>query len=313
MLSPVLAAVALLSTAQTQDRPPAPPSASVQDETRVEDIVVEGRRLGDLARDFVGEVAAPNGNRGLARWNDGVCVGVVNLKTDMAQYIADRVSTVAQDLGVTTGQPGCSPNILVVATDDGKALAREMVATRRTSFHMGASGTDRGYSALSDFQTSDRPIRWWHVSLPVDSETGQVATRIPGQVNGDGSSIYDYAPVISVSAASRLRSQIRDDLNKVIIVVDIDDLGAVNLQQLGDYVSMVALAQVDPEARTGEYNTILNMFADPTATGLTEWDQAYLTGLYGAEQNRINPSHQRGAIAALIARERREASAGDAE
>ena len=52
---------------------------------------------------------------------------------------------------------------------------------------------------------------------------------------------------------------------------------------------MVTLAQIDPEADTSRYASILNVFDDPDASaGLTDWDQAYLMGLYDAERTRKN-------------------------
>ena len=56
---------------------------------------------------------------------------------------------------------------------------------------------------------------------------------------------------------------------------------------------MVALAQVDAEADTAAYPTILNLFADPASApaGLTDWDRSYLTALYDAELNQLQPSH----------------------
>ena len=48
-----------------------------------------------------------------------------------------------------------------------------------------------------------------------------------------------------------------------------------------------ALAQIDPEADTSRYVSILNLFAAPEATEtLTDWDTAYLKGLYDAERVR---------------------------
>ncbi len=68
---------------------------------------------------------------------------------------------------------------------------------------------------------------------------------------------------------------------------------------------MVAMAQVDPDADTDRFDTILNLFDDPATapTGLTGWDRAYLEGLYdaGSETHRINQRAQVQAVAAAIA------------
>ena len=83
-------------------------------------------------------------------------------------------------------------------------------------------------------------------------------------------------------------------------------------QQLADYVAMVTLAQNDPDADTGRYASILNVFDDPeTATGLTDWDQAYLRGLYDAERSRKNLRAGRTEIADSIHRAHGELRAGE--
>ena len=137
----LLAAPAQASVPQAQE----PSSAPATD---LEDIVVEGRRLEEVTQDFVREVGAPAGGRGLARWRSGVCVGVANLQNDAAQYIADRVSTVAQDLGLRVGDPGCEPSILIVATQDANAFTPQFVASRPRLFIVGGTGMDRGRDAL---------------------------------------------------------------------------------------------------------------------------------------------------------------------
>lgn len=307
MLIPALILAIGLSSPQT------PPSTPPQDPTTstLDDVVIEGRRLEELARDFIEDVAAPNRRRGLARWNTPLCVGVANLRNDAAQAIIDRVSDVARSLDVPVGEPGCRANALIVATDDGAAMARGMVERRRRSFDIGSLQMTQTSSALEAFQTDERPVRWWQISTPVDSETGQRAIRLPGDL--DPSTGQPAAPVIYVFAASRLVSQIRDDMSKVIIIVDVDDVSGLPVNKLADYLTMVTLAQIDDDADSTRYDTVMNLFAAPDRVdGLTEWDMAYLQGLYSAEQNRINPSAQAGNVASAVVRARRE-SAAEAE
>ena len=256
------------------------------------DVVVEGRRLRSVVQNFVGEVAAPaTGDRGPARWNGPVCIGVVNLRAEVAQYIVDRASDVARELGLEAGEPGCAANVLIIAAADGQAVADGIVEERRRAFVPGGSGMTRTLSALEDFRTSDAPVRWWHVSAPVDSESGELATRLPGR----------DAPQIAVSRASRIRTDIRDDLFKAIIVVDISKVDSISLPQLADYCTLIALAQVDPKADVASFETILNVFIDPAITGLTSWDRDYLAALYGIEQNRLG-SARGGEIVDLMMR-----------
>lgn len=304
----LMLAGALLATDPTAPplsvQDPAPETAS-QDETAVqlEDVTVTGRTLKQLISRFVAEVAEPNARRGLARWSDRVCVGVANLRGDAAQYLVDRISTVAEDIGLSAGAPGCTPNILVIASDDAGGLAAQLVDERRRAFRMGGSGMDRGGAALRDFVATERPVRWWQMSVPVDSETGTPAVRIPGECRDDCMDPSDYAPVIDVFATSRLKTQIVDDLTRSIVILDVDDVNSVSITQLADYIAMVSLAQIDPEADTSGYASILNVFDDASAAAsLTDWDLAYLEGLYSAQRNDLNRRANRSQIAASIQR-----------
>lgn len=284
-------------------------SAPVElDAVDLEDVVVEGRRLEDATEDFVREVGAPARGRGLARWRDGVCVGVANLRNETAQYIADRISTVAEDLGLKAGEPGCQPSVLIIAAIDTNAFTEEFVAMRPRLFIVGGSGMDRGYSALAKFKTNDQAVRWWTVSVPVDSETGEVAVRLPG---------YDL-PQTSTFAASRLSTQIVSDTKRSFVIIDVDKIEGVTMEQLSDYLAMVVLAQINPEAETASYATILNVFKHPDQTpGLTDWDKAYLEGLYRAERGRTNANAHSAEVADSIVRVRQrmnsEQDAAEAE
>ena len=118
MLVTAFAAALLASTPQAaspQTPAVATPPAQLEP-VDLGDIVVEGRNLRRATEDFVREVGAPARNRGLARWRDGICVGVVNLHTDTAQYLADRVSDVARDLGLIGHAPECHPSVIIIAT-----------------------------------------------------------------------------------------------------------------------------------------------------------------------------------------------------
>lgn len=297
MIELFLAGALLAST------PQAPAPAVSQDPVQLEDVVVSGRTLETLIRDFVVEVGEPNRRRGLARWNDRICVGVANLEGEAARYLADRISTVAMDLGLTPGAPGCTPNILIVATDDAGSLAAQLTGQRRRAFRLGGSGMDRGGAALRDFVDTDRPVRWWQMSLPVDSESGDIAVRIPGQCTGDCVDAMDMAPQIGVASASRLTTQIVDNLIRAIVIVDVDEVGGVSALQLADYIALVSLAQIGPDADTSGYATILNVFDDPAASdSLTDWDIAYLEGLYAAERNHVGEAVGRSEIIDSIRR-----------
>ena len=287
----------------------AAPVVAQEEPIRLEDVIANARRLEDATEAFVGEVAAPVPRRGYARWHNGVCVGVANLSPEIAQIMIDRISDRAREVGLTAGAPGCEPAILIVATQDATPFTAEFVAMRPRLFRPGGSGMDHGSASLQRFLETDRPVRWWTVSQPTDADTGLATVRMPGQCNtncmgagmGGAGSAMEYAPNTAVRMTSRIASQYRQDMKRTFVIVDVNRLNGAGVEQLSDYIAMVSLAQIDPDADTGSFDTILNLFEDPSAvTGLTGWDQAYLAGLYEAEWYRINQGSQIRAIANTI-------------
>ena len=306
----VLTAVAVLASAQ--DPVPAPQDAPAQ----LEDVQVTARQTADLARTFVGRVAAPARGRGLGRWRK-VCPGVANLDRAIAQPIVDRIAATTNELGIEVEGPGCEANIIVVFTVDAAAVTRAMVEADPRVFRGQGGGIDRGGVALRAFLASDRPVRWWSLSVPIDSETGRRAVRIPGDPGGmpvdaqtaaaigcnPNDCLAAATPVIQSRSASRINSQIVDQLYKSIIVVDIDAVSGLSTTQLGDYLSLVALSQVDPEADTAAFDTVLNLFENPQGVpGLTAWDRSYLSALYGSPSRRRTVGGQANAVASIMNR-----------
>lgn len=304
----MLMAATLLEDPQQGPPPPGPQETTVEVQeqaVQLPDVVVDARSLEDMVADFVAEAAAPAAGRGLARWQGRVCAGVVNLRAEAAQAIVDRISEIMLPLGLGPERPGCRAEVIIIFTTDGQGLARQLVEEHRRAFRAGTPGLDRGNLALQAFVASERPIRWWHVSMPIDAETGTRAVRLPGDVDGFGN---PTAPEIH-TLASRLNSQIRDDLLKALVIVDVDQLGDVNGVRLTDYLALVALAQIDPEGRFGDHDSVLAIFDDPEAApnGLTDWDRSYLASLYRVlddPQHRRNPDAVTGAVAGDMTRDR---------
>ena len=267
------------------------------------DIEVDGRTLERATQDFVNEVGDPSRGRGLARWRRTLCVGVANLRPAAAQFIVDRISDRARGLGLQAGDPGCIPSVMIIATQDANAFTPQFVGMRPRLFNPGGAGMSLGNAALRRFQETDRPVRWWVVSKPVD-ETGKLAVRVPGRCRDDCQETMDFAPQVE-SFGSRLSSPLEDDIGRVFIIVDVDQVATLTPNQLADYLAMVTLAQIDPDAETGRYSTILNVLDDPAnSPGMTQWDQAYLNGLYDAQRMQVNLRANGSEIARSIIRVR---------
>jgi hypothetical protein len=297
-----MAALLLSSNASAQDASPVTGSPTETEATLAdEQVIVRGQRLSELEfdlrtyiKDFVDEVAAPARSRGYARWQRSVCIGVHNLETTAAQYIVDRISSLALELGLEPGEPGCGPQVIIVFVTNAREAASRLVENEPRFFRpaLGNAGMDLGLAGLDKFTQSDKAVRWWHVSMPVDARTGVPAMRFPGQP----------PPVVLKTGASRLYNGIRDDLRNVLIVVDSTKLTGTTWQQLADYLAIVSLAQIDPSTDPAAFDTILNLFSNTAAySGLTDWDRSYLQALYEFNQER-DARLQRNLIVSHIAK-----------
>lgn len=276
----------------------------------IDEITVTGYRpevQRELMENFVLEIGDPvSGKHGYARWGQRVCVGVFNLPhATIAQYLADKISLIAQDVGLKTGDPGCKPNLQIVFSPDARALADSMVENSLASFlpFGGEGGTTQGRAALERFRSTDAPVRWWQITMVVD-ELGNPAIALPQVTdpgntdNGSNTSI----PMIR-GIASKLRRPTSDAIWGALVIVDGSKVGKVQWPQLAGYLAMVSLAQVNPDAPPAGYESILNLFtADQPPPDLTDMDYAYLRALYRMD-TMVMPQIQRGSLVNWMLRE----------
>jgi hypothetical protein len=306
LVSPLVATLLAAAAAAQEPAAQAPPPAGAGEaQQAVDEVIVRGRRLEDIEddlriyiRDFIGEVVAKPPGRGFARWHRQVCIGVHNLETSAAQYIADRISSLALEVGLEPGEPGCRPDVNIVFATNAKEIAAQMVENEPRLFMRvaGNAGMDLGRVALDDFVETEQAVRWWHVSLPVDARTGGAAIELDALCGN-----AQCPPYVPVAGPSRIHNGTRDDLLYVIIIVDATKLKGTTWQQIGDYLAVLSLAQIDPNANPAAFDSILNLFTNPAAySGLTDWDRSYVRALYEFDQERI-ASMQTNEIVSLIA------------
>lgn len=284
-----------------------PPTDRPSDATQLEDVVVSGMSLEAQAESFVASVGAPVEGRKLATWSGPLCVGAAGLAAAPAGAMVDRVLDWAHSLGVRIGGPGCDLNVLIVFSADADQAARNLVKTRPLDFLSGVSSSHQGRGALRAFESSGRPVRWWHVSLPVDPETGDALVRLrreaPFSPPREITRPSDLGSYGQITLGSRLYDDSIDALQSIVIVIDDAALDQTSFAQLSDYVAMVALAQVDPDTRPSA-PSILGIFEPGVApqSTLSDWDQAFLQALYGTHQRNSLPRADSTVIARALAR-----------
>jgi hypothetical protein len=258
-----------------------PAAAQETGTTTSDDIVVTADRIQEVVREFVGEVAvAPSGERQMARWDRKICPLVAGLPARQMQYMADRISQRANEVGLIPEGAGCKANILIFVTPDASRFAEGIVTEYRelVAYYATSGVNTLGRGPLEDFTTTTAPVRWWHVNQTVSADGQELADTSGGM-----------RTLRSGQPPSRLRRATRQDFLRVLIVVDARQAAGLQFQALSDYVAMVSLAQLDPAGETTNIPSILNLFAEHQAGGsppaaMTEWDEAYLNGLYNARR-----------------------------
>jgi len=267
------------------------------------DIVVTGVRPEQIQA-FVEQVSiAPPSVDQIARWDDDICISAAGLGAEQSQTVVDRISSRAQAVGLRPGRAGCRPNVFVFFASDGSGFAGGLLEQRRSLFayYHEENIATLGQEALTSFVETPRPVRWWHVvqTRGADGDRlGSESARSEAPPPPDTmTAVPDgFSGVQSVrSQGTRVRSVERQDFNRVIIIVDAQLAEGYPLDSIADYVAMVTLAQIDPQAQIREFPTILNLFNEDlenTSFEMTNWDAAYLNGLYRSERNAASMTQQ---------------------
>lgn len=244
------------------------------------DVVVTGRRTDEVIRNFIDELAVTaRGVDQLSTWDFRFCPGVAGLRAQHAQFVIDRMAQRAMEVGLSVGEPGCQPNVLIMVSMDPDAIAQEMFESHPAAlgFYSERGQSTLGRAALRAFVASDAPVRWWHIS----NEFTQANQRVGESVDGQASTTVRHG------GPSLLRRATHLNFTAAIVIVDARSLvNGFDLGALADYLSMVTLTQVDPAAETQDLSTILNLFTQASAPrALTEWDIGYLRGLYATDMD----------------------------
>jgi hypothetical protein len=277
-----------------------PPPPVDPDVSAVEDVTVVGAETRRTMEIYARRIGSGPMGRLSPRWNDQICVRVVNMDAAHAAFLRSRLATVARAIGLSPdASPECEPNITVYASDDPDTLADRLIEASPRSFRPARANVSLGDAALEAFRASDAPVRWWQVSIPLMADSGQLAMEL---------GVNDPAPLsrsATVRNGSRLRGNVRDDLVGVTIILDLTKLGGVPFNAVSDYIAFVALAPADPRADTEGFDTVLNLFDRPGGGGLSLTDEDYLFALYSASRAPANAAIQTAEIADRMATERR--------
>jgi len=265
------------------------------------DVVGSREQLREEIHQFVSSVTRLDGEL-VSRWSRDtpICPMVAADHPAVGDFIHKRLLEIAAQVPIRTEtDPKCEPNLFVIVSAKTPEYAAKWEgAGNWEKVDNGSSGVGRARWKPRPGATrsvESLPVRTWH------------NMRI-GQSDGMPIIFTSLAPGVretqkAKDLGSRIVSNVSENLNGVVVLVDTKAAAGVTVTQLADYVAMISFAKPDLEADLGGTESILQLFAvEPSKrpAGLTEWDQAFLHGLY-----RINftPKQQRTAIATKMVSE----------
>lgn len=249
-----------------------------------QEVIVTGRRsLAKRIRNFVNQVAVEENAEGVAVWKTPVCAFVTGFPPQQGGVIQRRLPEVARAAHVPLDGVDCyPPNLLIVETDDPEGLLQEWDNDNTRRLETFNSATDDLFagspqSVVERFIATPRAVRVWYYTHREDAADLTVS---PETAFGP--------PEVRVYEPTRIESHgVLYDFFRIFVIVDKKRLQGVTISQLADYISMVGLAKLKPDAHPGDAPTILKLFdgtPQSAPSGLTLWDQAFLSSLYASDQ-----------------------------
>ncbi len=244
---------------------------------------------------FVSAVTRLDGEL-ISRWSKDtpICPLVIADNPAIGEFIRKRLLEIAAQVPIRAEtDPKCLANLFVIVSEQAPEFAAKW--EKGANWEKLDDGNPRPGRARwkprpgATRSAESLPVRTWH-NMRIEQSDG--------------------APMLSVSLTpgirearsakdlgSRITSNVAENLTGVVVLVDTRAAAGVTVTQLADYIAMTSFAKPDLEADLANTDSILQLFAVEPANrppGLTEWDHAFLRGLYRIS---FTPKHQRMSIA----------------
>jgi hypothetical protein len=269
-----------------------------------ENVTVTATKSREVLGEFTKAFATPTRITGkIARWERRLCPVVMGQNPNFTTFIMQRVKYVALAAGAPVNtEPSCTPNIEIVFTTTPQSLLDNV--RKNDPDYLGYATSSAQRDALA---TVTRPIQAWYTTETVELNRGRSVDS--GLPLGEGIKVKNfghddmYVPQFGRSNGNHIDDGIHSSFNHILIVIDSTKLRGQKIVPLADYISMLALTQLNALDTCQQLPSIVNILAvrcDHAADGSTQFDLAYLQGLYKMSAGR---SHvlQRNEIADAMA------------
>jgi hypothetical protein len=273
-------------------KPSAPPSALPQ-----ENVTVTSTRSRELLDKFAKSFSVPTPLTGkIARWESGVCPLAIGQKPGVATMMTARIKEIATIVGApVNANPSCTPNIEVIFTTTPQALLDDV--RKNDPDYLGYADNSSRQQALA---TVTRPVQAWYETETIDLDgmaridsarrlgagitmPNFTAFSMPSSMGVNRQPLdLPYATYARVTG-NHINDGTRSAFHHVIIAVDSSKLAGQKLGPLADYITMLALTQLNSLDTCQQLPSIVNLLApgcEQKSDEITQIDLAYLRGLY---------------------------------
>jgi hypothetical protein len=204
----------------------------------------------------------------LIRWNTPICFLAAGWGAEDRSSVLTRLAQISAGAGAPLAGKACTPNFVIVSTDEPDQVINAWYAKNKQLFGNASPLQVRHFLD----STRSRPVRIWR-----NIDIGRIATTrfghfVPSNSHADPSPFAGNSPLRFLS---------------VFEIVDASRAAGIELRQLTDYVALMGLSNIDIDVNVGDAPSVLQLFspASSFASGLSNWDTAYLTALYQTDQS----------------------------
>jgi hypothetical protein len=211
-------------------------------------------------------------------FNNQFCVQVAGLEPEANRLIEDRITTTAMDLGLKQAKRKCRVNALVLVVDNPEEKF-DLILRYRTGLLGPIDFRDIHTRTLKEQLRAGKPFIVWN----------QLDWRPRGlMMDVSGGTLMDVAAFPNALNGRNAGQFIPKRMS--VIMFDHAQLKGASLGQVADFAALYLLGL--PRRRIDFDNvavtSVLSLFADGPQTApaqMTEFDSAYLAGLYKLQRN----------------------------
>jgi len=255
-----------------------------------ESVVVTGQRK-QIAQ-ALKKMIEQSDSEQFARFEDELCPIVIGMPRDWTASLTRMIRENVVAVGGKVGKPGCTFNAAIIFIDQPLELVKAFAEEEPGYFNM----TPR---ELEHFTAVQRPVTSLHVT-DMRSRDGVELGQM-GQLGG----FPTDAKIVRNAAASRLYTNVREDMLVGFVVVDRMATPGKSLRQLADLATMHIMLDVSQDAGDRDPGSILSLFearapGNPAPDRLSQFDRGALRGFYTQRENNRTARQQAENIARAI-------------